>query len=255
MNAARKCRRWYAGGRRFPVFTGFVAVMVALAYVSSVSAQTSSIRLRRAKHAESKPVTHHGNPRFPEVRRGNPTLERHSLAAVKVKPPKQFVVHDLITIIIREQRKYESDAELETKKKFDITSAVNAFFKIDDGLLGASVFPNGKPNIGLKISTKLKNESDKDREDRFTTRITAEIVDIKPNGNLVLEAKARVAFDDEVSIVTLTGVARKVDVTPDNTVLSTQLANKNIVVHNTGAVRDGSRRGWIPRFLDLVRPI
>jgi len=229
--------------------------MVTLAYVSSASGQTSSIRLRHGKRTEPKPVTQPGNPRFPEERRGNPTLEKHSLVAVKVKPPKQFVIHDLITIIIREQRKYESDAELETKKKFDIKSAVNAFLKVDDGLLGASVFPNGKPNIDLKISTNLKNESDKEREDRFTTRITAEIVDIKPNGNLVLEAKARVVFDDEITILTLTGVARHVDVTPDNTILSTQMANKDIVVHNAGAVRDGSRRGWIPRFLDFIRPI
>ena len=228
--------------------------MVALVCVSSAWGQTSSIRLREAKRAESKTGMQQVNSRFAPKAKGNPVLEKYSLTAVKVKPPRKFIVHDLVTIIIREQRKYESDGALETKKKFDLKATVGAFLKVDDGLLGASTFPNGKPDLDFKFINNVKNESDKEREDRFTTRITASVIDIKPNGNLVLEARARVMFDNEVSVVTLTGTARHVDVTPDNTILSTQLANKDIVVHNAGAVRDGSSRGWITRLLDVLKP-
>jgi flagellar L-ring protein precursor FlgH len=54
--------------------------------------------------------------------------------------------------------------------------------------------------------------------------------------------------------MTLTGTCRSEDITPDNTVLSTQIAELEIKVTNSGAVRDGSRRGWITRLLDIVRP-
>ncbi|MEE9243804.1 MAG: flagellar basal body L-ring protein FlgH [Mycobacterium sp.] len=219
--------------------------------MSAASAQTASIARR---HPQVK-TADRDDPRDLNPRKGNPTLEKHSLSAVKIKPPRKFKVHDLITIIIREQTKYESEAELETKKRYDINAQLNAIFKPIAGTLGAGTFSNGNPNVDFKFSNRLKNESEKDREDRFTTRITGEIIDIKPNGNLVIQAKAKTTFDDEVTVITLTGTARKVDVTPDNTVLSTQLADKVIDVKNTGAVRDGSRRGWIPRVIDWFRPV
>ena len=84
--------------------------------------------------------------------------------------------------------------------------------------------------------------------------MTARILDIKPNGNLVLEAEATQQFDDEVSLMTLTGVCRSSDVTPDNTVLSTQVADLSVKVKNTGAVRDGSNRGWLHRIIDVTKP-
>ena len=86
---------------------------------------------------------------------------------MKLKKPREFAVHDLITIIVREQRKFESDAELETKKKFDVKSSVNAFFEFIDGTLGATSFSNGKPNVDFKFNSNLKNESDKDRQDKL----------------------------------------------------------------------------------------
>ena len=70
----------------------------------------------------------------------------------------------------------------------------------------------------------------------------------------LLEARAAVRHDDETSMITLTGVCRKEDVTADNTILSTQIADKNIVVANEGALRAASSRGWIPKLIDLIKP-
>jgi len=247
-------RRPIAAGLATRLFAALLIVVAAM-QVSPLLAQTTSIRLREAQRARRDKQNRPSSIRASRERGGNATLERSSISAVKVKAPKKYAIHDLITIIIREQRKYESDGELENKKKLDLKTTVNAFLKIDDGLLGAGAFPNGKPNIDFKYLNNLKNESDKDREDRLTTRVTASVVDIKPNGNLILESKARVVFDNEVSVITLTGVARKQDITPDNTVLSTQIANKNIVVHNTGAVREGSRRDLLTRILDKIQAL
>ena len=52
-----------------------------------------------------------------------------------------------------------------------------------------------------------------------------------------------------------TGTVRSADVTPDNTVLSTQVADLNIDVKNSGAVRDASSRGWLTALLDWVKPV
>ena len=170
-------------------------------------------------------------------------------------PPKTFKVHDLITIIVRQQRKYESDAEQESKSKFEISSELDAFLKFIDGGVGSAAFRRGHPNIDYKFDSRLKNEADKEREDKLTTRITAEIIDVKPNGNLVLQARNEIKFDNDTAIMTLTGTCRQVDVSPDNTVLSTQLADLRIDNINTGAVRDGARRGWLTQVLDFLKPL
>jgi flagellar L-ring protein precursor FlgH len=221
-----------------------------MAWVSTSSAQTTSLRKR---HATTQPAD--ARSREATAYEGNKTLESNSLIAVPVPPPKGFQVNDLITIIVRHQRSFESDADMESKKKFQIQSELDAFLKFTDGGWGATNFRRGKPNVDYKFDSKVTNEAGTSRDDRLTTRITAEIVDVKPNGTIVLQARNEVKFEDETSVMTLTGICRKEDVTPDNSVLSTQLADLRIDVQNSGAVRDGSRRGWLTTLLDVLRPV
>jgi flagellar L-ring protein precursor FlgH len=215
-------------------------------------AQTSSVggkaRAENTGRIEAVP------PReAPRVER-NGIYERFSWITVRPTIPRTFKVGDLLTIIVRENRRFEADADLETKSRFDATSEIEAFAKLIDGGLGTTTFARGRPNIDYRFDSNLKKEGDTQREDRMTTRLTGKIIDVKPNGLLVLEAKSRIQHDDEVSIVTLTGTCRKEDVTADNSVLSTQIADKDLVVDNEGALRAASSRGWIPRLIDLVKP-
>ena len=216
-------------------------------------AQTSSIGARKRQADVGKPLPK--LPREAPRRPRNPVYERYGWITTKPTRPKTFMPGDLITIIIREQRRWEADSELETKKKFKLKSDVNAFLRPIDHGVGSSTFRRGEPNIDYTLNQTLKNEGDAAREDRLTTRLTAEIIDIKPNGVLVLEGRTELVHDEEVSRVTITGTCRKADVTADNTVLSTQIANKVLIVDNQGALRAASSRGWLVRFLDLVRPI
>ena len=224
------------------------ALIVCLASAAT-SAQTTSVAKRRpTTQPTSEPALEAGD--YP----GNPVLEQHSLWAVKIKPPKKLQPHDLITVIVRQQTKFESDGQINSKKEADIESKIDAFINFVDGGLGAAVFRRGKPNLKYELDTELKNKAKKDRQDKLTTRITAEIIDVKPNGNLILSARSRQLFEDEVTIMTLTGTCRSIDVTPDNTVLSTQLADLALMVKNQGAVRDGSSRGWLQKLLDRTKP-
>jgi len=225
----------------------------AFALTDDLYAQTSSLGAkRRAVESQQTPPT---KPReAPEIER-NKVYSHYSWITAKPVPPKTFKVGDLLTIIVREQRQFKADAELETRRKFDLRSELNAFLKLVDGGVGAAEFRRGKPNIDYKLDTKLKSEGEAAREDRLIFRLSGKIIDVKPNGLLVIEAKGRVQFDAEISMIALTGTCRKEDVTADNTVLSTQVADKSIVVTNEGAVRAASRRGWIPKLLDFLRPI
>jgi len=190
-------------------------------------------------------------PRELRLPKRNLVYERYGWTSAPAAPPRTFKRGDLITVIVREQRTYEADSDLETRKKLTLKSEIDAFIRPIDRGIGAATFRRGKPNVDYTLNQKLKNEGDLNREDKLVFRVTSRIADVKPNGQLVLEGRARIVHDDEVSNISFTGICRKEDVTPDNTVLSTQVAEKVVKIDNHGALRATSSRGWLHKLLDL----
>ncbi len=236
-----------------------ISVLVAV----PAAGQSSSLMQRSREIATTRPIEASSTPPITQGYTGlvrRPTaaatrvLQQSSLIAVTPEPPKTFKVHDLLTIVVREQKKFESDAILDNRKDATFDAQLDAFFRIHDKKWQQQAFQGGTPKIKGKFGGKLKGDSSSEREDKLQTRITAEIVDVKPNGNLVLEATAFIKSDEEEISMTLTGTCRDLDVMPDNTVLSTQLAEKRIIMKHKGAVYDTASRGWIPRALDWLKP-
>jgi flagellar L-ring protein precursor FlgH len=230
-------------------------LLMAVPFVPAAQAQTSSLGQRAVPAKQDEVAPQGASMEAVSNYKGNPVLERSSLIAIKVKPPKTFKVHDIVTIIVRQQKTFESEAELNTRQRYELTSELEAFVNLLGGGIGAAAFRRGKPNIEYEFESRLRNEGDNIREDRFITRIAAKIVDVKPNGNLAIQATSSIDHEEEHATVTLTGECRSTDVTPDNTILSTQVAELRIKVQNTGAVRDAASRGWITRLLGALKPI
>jgi flagellar L-ring protein precursor FlgH len=228
------------------------AVALVVAWCAAASAQTSSLSARqRDEETQRGPQA---QPRTGTEVRGNQTVEQYSWTSSPPQAPRTFGVNDLVTIVVREQTRFEAEAELDTEKKWSVNSELDAFIKATGGGLGASDFSRGKPNIDYSFNNKLEGDAETKREDRLTTRITAKIIDVKPNGLLVVEAKGQIQHDEELHTITLTGTCRKEDVTPDNSVLSTQLADKSIKILTEGALKSNSTRGWIPKLIDVIKP-
>src|SRR5204863_4285556 len=110
------------------------------------------------------------------------------------------------------------------------------------------------PGVKLTGNRTFKGEATVDREDTLTARITGEVLDVKPNGTLVVQARKQIKTDEEVQQFVLTGICRAEDVLPDNTVLSTQLYDLELNKSHKGAVRDTTKRGWVPKLLDAINP-
>ena len=253
-----------------------VSMCVLLALAGIAAGQSSSLLLAPAPRSNGAagPVSLYGNAnqgasyssantrdgRFlwsdpeDEVLPMTRAIEGVSLYAIPAQTPRKYKVEDLITIIVRQQKKYEADAEWEGKKNWTTDAKLSDWFRFYDDLrhLGQDKLSNGQPGFKFNFKNNYKTEGEADREDRFITRITARVIDVKPNGNLVLEAMLEEQHDDEVTSLTITGMCRSADVTPDNTVLSTQIAELRIVEKNHGAVRDATRRGWVPRILSFA---
>jgi len=170
--------------------------------------------------------------------------------------PKVIKKHDLVTIIIREESEMTSDGKSDLKKNADLDMRLDEWisanfknFAIQGGAQGAN-----PPSVKASGSRNLKGEAKLERTDHFLARITAEVVDVKPNGTFAIAARKFIKKDEEEQEFILTGVCRGADVTPDNTVLSSQVYNMELITNHKGAVRDTTKRGLIPKLLDFVNP-
>lgn len=190
----------------------------------------------------------------PDSQSTNPILLAHSLIAVEPPKPQLIEVNDLVTIIIRETKLAVSDSNLRQDKQWKVNSELAKWFRLDpEDRLIPQTFPNGTPGVEFKLQDQYQGRGRVDRRDELTTRITARVIDVKPNGNLVLEAKKTIKQDEDEQVYTLTGMCRTDDLTPQNTVLSTQIAELHVDVQHAGAARDAARRGWLKRLTDFLR--
>ncbi len=175
--------------------------------------------------------------------------------AVPPTKPRTLQKHDLVTIIVREQSQYASDGTTETQKDGSIDAKIEQFPTIDfSNFALKNTVGSVVPQVKLSGKRDFNGEGSIERTDSFTARIQAEVVDVKPNGTLVLQARKRIVTDEDEQLFVLSGVCRVQDILPDNTILSTQLFDSELKKTHTGVVRDSTKRGWVPRALDWLNP-
>ncbi len=181
-------------------------------------------------------------------------LREVSLTYTEAPPPRQIQLNDLVTIIIDETSKQESKQSLDTKKDYDWAAAIQKFPSLKKLIDGELQTGNSDPvvELGLDSKNKFKGEGTYERNDRFSAKIQAKVIDVKPNGVLVLEARKTIESGEERQTIILSGSCRKEDITNANSVLSTQLAELSISSKQEGEVKDSSTRGLIPKVLEAL---
>ena len=183
----------------------------------------------------------------------HPALRSASLMFVEEPKPRVFGVHDLVTIIVDESSVQQSKSTLDTKKDYTLKDSLNQFPSLQKFLEFELRNGMGTPvSLDVTSNNKFKGEGTYDRSDKFTAKVSATIIDVKPNGVLVLEARKSRTTDDESQTLVLSGTCRQEDITTSNTVLSSQIADLTLVQKNEGQVKDSATKGFIPRILEAI---
>ena len=100
----------------------------------------------------------------------------------------------------------------------------------------------------------MRSEATLETRDSMKFRIACHVVDIRPNGNLVIEGRHTIQNNEEQWDCAVTGEVRPEDIKPDNSVQSENVADLRISKQERGHVRDGYRRGWVLEWLDRYQP-
>ena len=88
----------------------------------------------------------------------------------------------------------------------------------------------------------------------ITTSAAVMVVDVLPNGNLVLEGLREISFSKERQFVSLHGIIRPYDINPDNTVASVNVADARIQIVSEGSLTDSQKKGWLSKLNEKVSP-
>ena len=132
--------------------------------------------------------------------------------------------------------------------------------KLSDWVLlkGLTAVPDpqseGEPKIKGSVDNKFRSEATLETRDSIKFKIACTVVDIRPNGNLVIEGHRLMQNNEETWEYALSGEIRAEDILPNNTVLSENVAGLRVHKREEGHVRDGYRRGWLLEVLDRWQP-
>ena len=163
-------------------------------------------------------------------------------------------VGDIVTINIVENSKATNNATTKTERTTAMSVGLTNFFGLENRFPSGSNFFNPFSPVQSDYASEFDGSGSTARSGALTAYITARIIQVLPNGNLVIEGNREVRVNNENQIITLTGMVRPRDISPANIVLSTFIADARISYSGSGALNDQQRPGWLMRILDNIWP-
>jgi flagellar L-ring protein precursor FlgH len=165
-------------------------------------------------------------------------------------------VGDLITVNIVETSQANKKATTKTGRESSINAGISNLLGWEGKISKIGVPAEFNNDVMLKASMEndFDGSGETTRNESMTASITARVLEVTPNGNLFIKGSRKVKVNNEAQYITLTGLVRPADVSPDNTVLSSYIAEASIEYTGSGPVSDKQRPGWLMRAVDYVWP-
>ena len=152
---------------------------------------------------------------------------------------RNFQVGDVITVLLN-----ESTQAARTQNGSITRDSSNTL--IPDGLktygAGLGGFMKGINMTSGSVSNKGTGAAD--QQASLSGSVAVAVVEVMPNGNLVLRGEIQLALTEGSEIIQVAGIIRPDDVAPNNTVQSRRLANAQIAYRGTGDLANATRAGW-----------
>lgn len=156
-------------------------------------------------------------------------------------------VGDILTVVLAEQTNASKNSQTTTGKASDASLANPTVF-------GTPLTHNGVPLLegSLSGSTSFDGKGSSSQSNSLAGDITVTVVDRLPNGNLVISGEKWVTLNQGQEFIRLSGTIRPDDIEPDNSLLSTRIANAQITYSSKGVLAAANKMGLISRFFNSV---
>jgi flagellar L-ring protein precursor FlgH len=153
-------------------------------------------------------------------------------------------IDDILTILVVESAKAGSESSTSTNKHNTATIGSDG----GKGLL--DLLPSFSASAGANAS--YDGQGGTSREGKFVATISARVVKVLDNGNLVIDGSKVVEINEEKEIIKVSGIVRPQDIQKNNTVYSSSIADAQITYSGRGVANTGQRPGVIARFFNWI---
>jgi flagellar L-ring protein precursor FlgH len=161
---------------------------------------------------------------------------------------KAVRLHDVVSIVVTESLAASTDGQVKNSRASSANSGLTSLF----GLLKTS---NALQNlVGMTAGSGLSAQGQSTTNSSLATTFGGEVVDVLPNGMLVVQATRQLTFSQQTQVIKLRGLVRPEDVSSQNQVLSTAMTDLELEVTGKGIVNDSTYRQnplvrWLERAL------
>ena len=182
------------------------------------------------------------------------------LGSLYAAPANSFELGDIITILLVENMTARNEADLETEKDSNKRLNIQGLDHIGlplgldtiDHLFGQPLSAN--PSFSVGASSDFEGEGENNRSARISGTVSAQVTEVRANGTMRIEATQAVHINEEMNTIVLTGLIRPEDVRQDNTVLSSRVANAEIMYTGRGPLTNVNRRGLLTELWEFLWP-
>lgn len=153
-------------------------------------------------------------------------------------------VGDIVTILLQEKTVSKKNSKTGMSKNSGTTMGAGKVLGITPKLGGLDMETNISQDRSFNGSAKA------DQSNSLQGEIAVTVADILPNGLLVVRGEKWINLTSGEEFIRVKGLLRQEDISPENTVLSTKLADARISYSGTGALADSNKAGWATRFFN-----
>ena len=158
------------------------------------------------------------------------------------------IVGDTLTITIAEKVSAVQKSTSSVNRKSSVDASVSAAPLLSAGLLGRlSAAGSGTNAFGGSGTTENSND--------FSGVITATVVQVLPNGHLIVSGEKQIGVNANVDVLRFSGQVDPRAIAPGNTIASTLVANVRVLQRGRGQAAEAQSVGWLSRFFLNVLPI
>ncbi|MGC6486674.1 MAG: flagellar basal body L-ring protein FlgH [Planctomycetota bacterium] len=156
-------------------------------------------------------------------------------------------VGDILTVLIQEQTTVRNEERVERSNDTTLAARLDAY-----SLSSKTFNDNILPRIDIRKQQDFNGEARQNTNSDVRASVAVVVIDVQPNGNLVVAGTRSVQVNDETRTLRISGLVRPLDVTPANTIGSAQVADARIAITGEGGNTRKITRGPIGQLFDTL---
>jgi flagellar L-ring protein precursor FlgH len=158
---------------------------------------------------------------------------------------------DIVTVVINESQSLKNEEATDLSRATTLDYSLNVFD------LKPNAF-NTLPRVAADSTDTFNGTTNYAKRGDFEARLASIVVDVLPNGNMVVSGRREIRIDKETKLIEFSGIVRRVDIANDNTVQSELVANAEIRYRGHGPLTNSTQRyglgGWIHSWFGWLWP-